>query len=96
VTERRSCAPAQTEHKHGVAYFHHSNGRTNLDRFGTDLPDAPSVRTEAVRALREILHLHGKIGDDLFTAEPWKIWVTKDPDGTGPTVLSLEVSAHTP
>jgi hypothetical protein len=75
-------------------YFHHSNGRTSLDRFGTDLADASSVRKEAVRALRELLNLTDLTGDDLFRGEPWKIWVTKDPDATGPTVLSLEVSAR--
>ena len=35
-------------------YFHHSNGRTTLDGFGTELPDLASVRKEAIRGMREL------------------------------------------
>jgi hypothetical protein len=73
-------------------YFHHSNGRTTLDGFGTDLPDLASVRKEAIRGMRELTNLGP--ADSLWSGEPWKLWVTHDPDGTGPTILTLELNAR--
>jgi hypothetical protein len=73
-------------------YFHHSNGRTTLDLFGTDLPDLVSVRKEAIRALRELIYLGP--ADDLWSGEPWKVWVTQDAKAVGPTILTLELAAR--
>jgi len=72
-------------------YFHHSNGSTILDHFGTDLPDLTSVRREALRGMRELTNLGA--GDSLWSGEPWKLWVTHDPDGIGPPILTLELNA---
>jgi len=72
-------------------YFHFSNGHTTLDPDGTDHPDLNSVRQEAVRALREVLHLGST--DALWTSDLWKVWVTDQPNATGRTVLTLELKA---
>ena len=73
-------------------YFHHSNGHTTLDHFGTDHPDLASVRQEAIRALRELIYLGP--ADSLWSGEPWKLWVTQDPDGVGRNVLTLDLNAR--
>lgn len=72
-------------------YFHFSNGHTTIDEHGTDLPNLASVRKEAVRALRELLHLGST--DALWTGDPWKVWVTDQPDGTGQSLLTLDIVA---
>ena len=72
-------------------YFHFFNGDTTLDPVGTDHPDLFSVRREAVRALREVLHLRST--DALWTGDLWKVWVTDQPNATGQTVLTLELKA---
>jgi hypothetical protein len=70
-------------------YFHLSNGHTTLDQDGIDLPDLPSVRKEAVRAFRELLHLGSS--DALWTGDPWRVWVTDQPNTSGLTILTLEL-----
>ena len=73
-------------------YFHLSNGHTTLDQDGTDHPDLVSVRKEAVRAFRELLHLASS--DVLWTGDPWRVWVTDQPDATGRTILTLELNGR--
>jgi hypothetical protein len=72
-------------------YFHIANGKTTLDRDGTDLPDAVSVRTEAVQAARELLNLGQSEG--LWNVKPWKVFVTNQPDGGGKVIATIEVTA---
>ncbi|MGE9008821.1 DUF6894 family protein [Leptospira interrogans] len=71
-------------------YFHLANGTTTLDPTGLDLADLGAVRNEAVRAVRELLNL-GKT-DELWSGAPWKVWVTDGPDGTGRTILTVELT----
>ena len=74
-------------------YFHMVDGQTTFDSVGTDLPDLQSVRKEALRAGREMLNLGG--GSEQFWAgEPWRIWVTDEPDGSGQTILTIELTAR--
>jgi len=73
-------------------YFHMANGQTNFDSVGTDLPDLQSVRKEALRAGSEMLNLGG--GEQLWAGEPWRIWVTDEPDGSGQTILTIELTAR--
>jgi hypothetical protein len=70
-------------------YFHSSNGLTTLDDLGTDLPDLLSVRKEVLRALRELLVLGSS--DARWIGDPWRVWVTDQPNATGRTVLALEL-----
>jgi hypothetical protein len=70
-------------------YFHVCHGHTTLDDQGTDFPDLPSVRKEAIRALRELLNLGQS--DQLWAGDPWKVWVTDEPNASGRTVLTLEI-----
>ena len=72
-------------------YFHISDGETILDREGSDLPDMASVRAEAVRTCRELLNLGH--GEQLWGANPWKVWVTDQPSGGGRTIATIEVAA---
>jgi len=70
-------------------YFHMANGHTTFDSVGTDLPDLQSVRKETLRAGREMLNLGGS--EPLWAGEPWRVWVTDEPDGSGQTILTLEL-----
>ena len=95
MTERRYRAPAFfAERRLPLHYFHISNGTVTLDTSGTDLATLADVRREAIRAFRELLHL-GK-DDDLWSGEPWKLWVTNQPNASGQTILTLEVCARQP
>jgi hypothetical protein len=73
-------------------YFHISNRHTTLDSDGTDLPDLAAVQEEALRACRELMWLGGSTSE-LWSGETWKVWVTDQPDGAGPTILTLELLA---
>jgi hypothetical protein len=83
-------------------YFHLVNSHATLDRDGTDLPDLSSVRKEALRAAREMLRRadHQRFGvagvpsEQLWVGEPWKVWVTDKPDGSGQTILTIELSVR--
>ena len=74
-------------------YFHYSNGQTTLDSLGTDLPDLSAIRAEAIQALRELLNLGGPITGP-WMGDPWRIWVTDEPDANGRTILTLEVTSR--
>src|SRR4051794_29037938 len=67
-------------------YFHMANDHTMFDSVGTDLPDLQSVRKETLRAGREMLNLGGS--EPLWAGEPWRVWVTDEPDGSGQTILT--------
>ena len=73
-------------------FFHFSDGHTTLDLVGTNHPELISVRKEAVRIFSELLNT--ALTHTLWTGEPWKVWVTDQPNGTGRTVLTLEMNAR--
>jgi len=73
-------------------YFHYANGSQTLDNIGTDLADMTAVRKEAVRAFRELLNLTS--GQGAWDGDPWKVWVTDQPNAKGKTILVLELSAR--
>jgi hypothetical protein len=72
-------------------YFHFLNGTVALDAIGRELANLQAVRKEAIRAVRELL----SVGDseELWAGDPWKVWVTDEPDAKGRTILTVEVSA---
>jgi hypothetical protein len=74
-----------------LRYFHISDGQTTLDGLGTELSDVASVRAEAVRTCRELLNLGH--GEQLWDGEPWKVWVTDQPNGAGRNIGNIEITA---
>jgi hypothetical protein len=75
-------------------YFHYANGSQTLDNIGTDLADLHAVRKEAVRAFRELLSLRPTEGP--WEGDPWRVWVTDQPNAAGRTILALQLSAEQP
>jgi hypothetical protein len=73
-------------------YFHLKDGATLLDSEGCDLPDLAAVRRAAIATTTEVLG-GIKVGPAFWSGEPWKLWVTDGPDGTGATLLTLQFAA---
>jgi hypothetical protein len=73
-------------------FFHVKDGKERLDQDGVELIGMSAVKTEAVIASTELL---GAISSpDFWTGEPWKLWVTDQPNGAGKTFLTLTFSAQ--
>lgn len=75
-----------------LRYFHYANGSQTLDNHGTDLADVDAVRKEALRAVRELLNLRPTEGP--WDGDPWRVWVTDQPNAGGKTILTVELSAR--
>jgi len=75
-----------------LSYFHSTSGHTTLDAVGTDLPNLPAIRAEAIRALRELLFIRSTDGP--WRSDPWRVWVTDQPNANGHTILTLEVASR--
>ena len=73
-------------------YFHLKDGHTELDEDGTELADLKAARREAVKFSGEVLR-EGP-GDSLWMGEPWRLWVTDQPNGAGTTLFTLNFSAE--
>jgi hypothetical protein len=73
-------------------YFHLKDGQTIFDSQGSDLPDLAAVRRMAIATTMEILG-GLRAGPEFWSGEPWKLWVTDQPDGAGTTVLTLQFAA---
>jgi hypothetical protein len=73
-------------------YFHLKDGATILDSDGSDLPDLAAVRRAAIATTTDVLG-GIKAGPAFWSGEPWKLWVTDGPDGTGATLLTLQFAA---
>ena len=63
-----------------------------LDGEGTICPTFRDVRAEALQCSLEMLQ--GLKTEAFWTGEPWRLWVTDQPDGHGRTVLTLTFGAH--
>ena len=75
-------------------YFFHTEGKyARLDEEGTELPDLKAVRAEAVQTTGEMLRDAGLrlCSDDMHNGEPWRLWVTDRPGGSGITHISIQV-----
>jgi hypothetical protein len=72
-------------------YFHFVNGQTILDDIGTDLPDVGAVRKEALATTRELMF---EAPAEFWGGEPYRLWVTDEPNAAGRTILSLELAAR--
>ena len=73
-------------------YFHLKDGQTIFDSRASDLPDLAAVRRMAIATTTEILG-GLQAGPEFWSGEPWKLWVTDEPDGAGTTVLTLQFAA---
>ena len=73
-------------------YFHLKDGHTIFDGQGSDLPDIAAVRRTALVTTTEILG-GMQAGPEFWSGEPWRLWVTDQPDGAGTTVLTLQFAA---
>jgi hypothetical protein len=73
-------------------YFNLKDGRVSLDDEGTELADIKAARQEAVRFSGEVLR--DGAGDSLWEGEPWRLWVTDQPNGKGMTFFTLDFSAR--
>jgi hypothetical protein len=74
-------------------YVHLQNGVTSLDNDGIDLPDMMATRAEAVRTIAAVL-LEDNV-DSFWNGHPIRLWITDGPNGSGETVLALNVSRET-
>jgi hypothetical protein len=72
-------------------YFHFANGQTILDDIGTDLPDLEAVRKEAIGTTRELMF---DAASHFWAGEPYRLWVTDQPNAAGKTILSLQLSCQ--
>jgi hypothetical protein len=72
-------------------YFNIKDGVTMLDNEGMELGDMAAVKTEALRSSTDMLK--GLHGENLWSGEPWLLWVTDQPKGEGKTVLTLTFSS---
>jgi hypothetical protein len=73
-------------------YFHVQDGEALLDDDGVELSDMEAVRAEAIQSSGDLLK--GEHGSHFWSGEPWKLWVTDQPNGDGNTVLMLTFSAR--
>ena len=72
-------------------FFNLKDGRTSLDDEGTELADIDAARREAVTYAGSTLR--DGAGDSLWNGEPWRLWVTDQPNGEGKTFFTLHFSA---
>lgn len=75
-------------------YFNVKDGTTLLDGEGVELQNLDAVKTEAIQSSADLLK--GLHGPDFWTGDPWKLWVTDQPNGGGNTVLTLTFSSSLP
>src|SRR4051812_42585322 len=73
-------------------YFNVKDGKVMLDENGVDLADMQAVKREALLASTELLS--GVNDASFWNGEPWKLWVTDEPNGAGKTVLTLSFTAE--
>jgi hypothetical protein len=72
-------------------YFHLRDGETVLDPDGVDFADIAGMKREALTTSGEMLK---NLNEESFWAgEPWTLWVTEEPEGTGACVLTLKFLA---
>lgn len=72
-------------------YFNLKDGKTTLDREGTDLADLDAAHKAAVTLSGEVLREGAS--RSLWSGSPWELWVTDEPGGLGQTLFTLFFSA---
>ena len=72
-------------------FFHIQDGDTMLDAEGVELPDLNAAREEAIRACGEIVR---DIPTAFKNGEPFRLWVTNQPNGRGIKMFTVTVTAE--
>ena len=75
-------------------YFNFQDGATFFDNEGTVCPTFEDAKTVALQCSFDVLP--GPKTDAFWSGEPWRLWVTDQPNGGGRTVLTLTFGAHCP
>jgi len=73
-------------------FIHVKDGKELLDQEGVELPNLNAAKEEALKASTELLG--GINADDFWNGEPWKLWVTDQPGGSGHTLPTLTFTAE--
>ena len=73
-------------------YFNVQDGATLLDDEGLEFTDINEVRTEALQSAVDFIK--DIRGGNFWSGEPWRLWVTDQPEGGGNTLLTLIFSAR--
>ena len=72
-------------------YFNFKNGASSLDADGLEFADMEAAKDEAVKASADLLK--GVRADSLWSGEPWVLWVSDQPNGSGNILFTLKISA---
>jgi hypothetical protein len=72
-------------------YFHIQDGTTTLDSVGSEHADQKSAREEALLTVAD--SLRDDHAEYLWDGNPWRLWVTDQPDGMGKTLFALNFTA---
>jgi hypothetical protein len=72
-------------------FFHVQDSSTVLDNEGLELPNLDAAREEAIRACGEIVR---ELPEALKKGDPFRLWLTDDPDGRGRTIFTVKVAAE--
>ena len=71
-------------------FFHIRDGQTSLDETGSECGSIEDVRIQALQMTGETLR---HLGPKFWEHSSWTMWVT---DGSGETVLTLQLMAKQP
>jgi hypothetical protein len=72
-------------------YYHLHDGRQILDDEGAELPNLAAARNMAIVHSGEILK--DGAASSFWSGEPWRMWVTDEPNGGGRTLFTLRFEA---
>jgi hypothetical protein len=78
----------QTHGSANALLFPRQRRNHDLRRARAEFPSVEAVKDNAVRASGEMLRGVNH-GQDFWSGEPWKLWVTDGPKGTGKTIHKL-------
>ena len=74
-------------------FFHFEDGQVSLDEDGTDCPDLACAREEALATAGQMLRDTAS-SESFWSGQPWRLWVTDGPSGSGETLFTLRFSAE--
>jgi hypothetical protein len=73
-------------------FFHVKDDAAVLDEEGFEFADFNDVKAEALQTAVEMIR--DIRGPNFWSGEPWKLWVTDQPQGGGNTLLMLIFTAR--
>jgi hypothetical protein len=72
-------------------FFHVQDGSPVLDNEGLELPNLDAAREEAIRSCGELVR---ELPKALKKGDPFRLWVTDEPNGRGRTIFTVKVAAE--